>query len=75
MATEYKLGRGELRQYPRYLSCAGYDFLLDSISDMAMVQTGVLLFSREGKYYEIRTDKARCLRKYLAVWKNSRQGR
>lgn len=70
-----QLGRGELRQYPRYLSCAGYDFLLDSISDMAMVQTGVLLFSREGKYYEIRTDKARCLRKYLAVWKNSRQGR
>ncbi len=69
-----KLGRGQLRQYPDRLGCAGYDFDLASVSDMAMVQTGVLLFSLEGKYYEIRTKKAKCLRKYLAVWKNSRQG-
>lgn len=69
-----ELGRGKLRQFRDRLSCAGQDFDLASISDMAMVQTGVLLFSREGKYYEIRTKKPHCLRKYLAVWKNSRQG-
>lgn len=70
-----ELGRGKLRQLRDRLSCAGHDFELTEISDMAMVQTGVLLFSYGGKYYEIRTKKARCLRKYLAVWKNSRQGK
>lgn len=70
---QLRLGRGELRQYPGYISCAGHDFKLGGVSDMAMVQTGVLLFSYGGKYYEIRTKKPHCLRKYLAVWKNSHQ--
>lgn len=71
---QLKLGRGELRQYPQRISCAGHDFELADITDMAMVQTGVLLFSHGGKYYEIRTKRPCCLRKYLAVWKNSHLG-
>lgn len=69
---QLKLGRGELRQYPEKLSCAGHDFALAEITDMAMVQAGVLLFSQGGKYYEIRAGHPSCLRKYLAVWENSR---
>lgn len=68
---EQKIAEGRLCQYHDAIVCAGCHFELSSIGNMAMVQANVLLFSIDKSYYEIRTTKPCCLRKYLAMWNNA----
>ena len=67
--AESFLTRGVLRQYEDRLECGGYVFPMESISDMAAVLCKLLLFSFEGQYYQIRTDRCVNIRKYYEFWK------
>lgn len=66
---EEPLGRGALQQFRDRLCCAGQDFPLEEIRDMAMVLSGLLLFTFRGAYYQIRMTNSANLRKYLHIWK------
>ena len=66
---EKELGRGPLALYEDRLCCAGREFPLAEIRDMAPVQTYLLLLSVGERYYQIRSDKGANLRKYLEIWK------
>ena len=67
--SEEPLGRCELRQYGDRLCCGDYSFPLKEISDMAMVQANLLLWSHGGSYWQIRAEQGANLRKYLELWK------
>ena len=67
--AEKLLGVGELCQYDDRLTLCGKEFALKEISNMALVQAHLLLFSRNGEYYQIRTRAESNLRKYLEIWK------
>lgn len=62
------LGRGTLTMLPDAITLAGRRFSLADIDSMAMVKAHILLFSADERYYEIRTESDRCLRKYLMAW-------
>ena len=68
------LGTGTLEQYEDRLLCAGRSFPLNEIENMAMVQANLLLLSCKGQYWEIRSLHGANLRKYLAIWKERRNG-
>ena len=63
------LGKGVLEAREGFLLAAGHSFPLKSISDMAMTQSEVLLFTVGNAYYEIRAGGRTNLRKYLELWK------
>ncbi len=63
------LGKGTLTMLPDAMTLAGQRFLLSDIDSMAMVKAHILLFSAGERYYEIRTESDRCLRKYLMAWR------
>lgn len=63
------LACGELSLKDRALACVNYTFPLNEVEQLAIVQTNILLFSHQGKYYEIRTRVGVNLRKYLHIWK------
>jgi len=65
---ETQIGRGELVMTKDELICAGNRFSVAEIDNMSLVQAKILLFSYDGKYYEIRANKATCHRKYLSQW-------
>lgn len=65
-------GTGTLVQRADALEIAGRRFALSGIDSMAMVKTGILLFTTGDRYYEIRAAERCCLRKYLMVWQNTR---
>ena len=67
--SEDVLAVGTLRQYADRLECGDQRFFMTEISSMAMVQTHLLLFSRKGAYYELRSSTGVNLRKYLEIWK------
>lgn len=54
------------------LICGQQQFPLGEIDSMAIVQTNILLFSHDKKYYELRTKDVINFRKYLAMWQNIR---
>lgn len=66
---ERVLCKGRLTQYTDAIDMAGRRFELGEISNMAMVKNNILLFSIDKDYYEIRSEEACCLRKYLTMWK------
>jgi len=43
---------------------------LNEVSDMALVQRRLLVFTHNTQYYEARSARPICLRKYLHIWKN-----
>lgn len=63
------LALGTLRQFEDRLECADQRFPLSEISNMAMVQAHLLLFSCDGAYYQLRASGGVNLRKYLEIWK------
>ncbi|MBE5777437.1 MAG: hypothetical protein E7326_08070 [Clostridiales bacterium] len=67
------ISQGALGMKDFTLSCMGASFPLREIDQMAIVQTNILLFSHQGKYYELRTRVGVNLRKYLHIWKLCRQ--
>jgi len=67
--SEDLLARGMLRQFEGRLECADHCFALPEISNMAMVQAHLLLFSCKGEYYQLRASGEVNLRKYLEIWK------
>lgn len=68
--TETALGQGKLIQFPDHLQIGEYRFNLDHINDMAMTRTHILLFSSDGKYYQLIAGKGTNLRKYLEIYKS-----
>lgn len=66
------LGNGRIAQYEDALECAGRRFELDGIQDMAMTQANRLLFTFGDGYYQIRCRGNTNLRKYLEIWKESK---
>ncbi len=67
---ERRIGGGTLQQYTDRLVCGEYSFPLKEINNMAVVLTGLLLFSYQGEYYQIRAEKSANFRKYLEIWRN-----
>lgn len=67
--SEQMLATGRLCQYDDRLVCGEQSFPLDEISNMAEVQTHLLLLSFHGEYYQLRTKRGANLRKYLDFWK------
>lgn len=61
---------GKLSQYEERLCCADRSFRLSEINQMAMVQANVLLLNCGEEYFQLRSEKTACLRKYLAMWEN-----
>ena len=70
---ERALGTDTLVQEPDALRWRELRFPLGEIRSMAMVKANILLLTVDDSYYEFRAGKPCCLRKYLAVWQNSRQ--
>lgn len=66
-----KLGEGRLIQLEDRLEAGELEIRLSDISHMDMVNTHRLLVKTVEGYYEFKAEKDRCLRKYLAVWKNA----
>ena len=66
---EEVMGRGALEQYEDRLVCAGHDFPMAEIGNMAVVVTNRLVFSFRDEYWQIKAEKGGNLRKYLAIWK------
>ena len=67
--SEEVLAVGALRQFEDRLECVGNSFSLSEITNMALVQTHLMLFSCSGSYYQIRSSTGVNLRKYLEIWK------
>ena len=67
--SEEVLAVGALRQFEDCLECGGNSFSLSEITNMALVQTHLMLFSCSGSYYQIRSSTGVNLRKYLEIWK------
>lgn len=70
--SEQALGAGRLELYEDRLCCAGHSFPLSAVNNMAPVLSNLLLFSYEGDYYQLRSDKGANLRKYLEIWSDER---
>ncbi len=66
--TAKRLETGALSMTPDALCCGTHSFPLARIVDMSMVKTHLLLFSCGGRYFEIRSKDATCLRKYLLAY-------
>lgn len=67
---ESKLVSGRVSMSKQEISIGEYSFALNKIENMSLVQAAIMLFQFEGEYYQIRANKPRCHRKYLAVWEN-----
>jgi len=64
---------GRMRLEEDCLCCGEYRFALKEISNLAIVQRRMIVFTYEGEYYELRAPQPCCMRKYLAVWKQAQQ--
>ena len=69
---EEQICRGELQQFDDRLCCVGHAFAMEEISNMAVVQAHLLLFTWRGEYYQFRAEQGN-LRKYCELWKNDRE--
>lgn len=66
------LAQGTMLLEREVLRFADHSFELSKISHLALIQKRVIVMTYEEQYYEIRADRPRCLRKYLAAWQNCR---
>ena len=73
--TDRPMGGGKLTQYPDRIVCGLRTFPLKDIDNMAMVLSHLLLLNVNGEYWQIRAQHDVNLRKYLALWRHSREGK
>ena len=73
--TDRPMGGGKLTQYPDRIVCGLRTFPLKDIDSMAMVLSHLLLLNVSGEYWQIRAQHDVNLRKYLALWRHSREGK
>ena len=66
--SEVILCTGTARMFRERLTIGEHSFPLKEIQMMALVQKKALLFSADGKYYELKAKNVACMRKYLTVW-------
>ena len=66
--AEQTAASGSLAFLPDRLSIAGLEFPFADIDSMALLQRRKLVFTHGGRYYELRSETPRCMRKYLAGW-------
>ena len=80
--TLYRLSQNEKKEQLAYgelclendeLRLENCVFSLSQISNLALIQKRIMVFTYEDVYYEIRAARPSCLRKYLAVWHNHQQ--
>lgn len=69
--TETQITAGAMSTDGENLTVGEKTFPLAEISDMALIQRKRLALMCGEDYYELRADRPRCLRKYLAVWRNA----
>ena len=67
-----EVAKGELWLDRDVLRMGDFAFELSKIKTLALIQKKVLVLTCEDDYFEIRADKPRCLRKYLAAWNHYR---
>ena len=67
------LAQGTLLLEKDALRLADYSFELCAIQQLALIQKRVIVMTCGDEYYEIRAEQPRCLRKYLAAWKNAQE--
>jgi len=68
-----QIAQGTMLLEQDVLKVGDHCFELGKISNLALIQKRVIVMTYEDAYYEIRADQPRCLRKYLAAWKNHRE--
>lgn len=68
---EQTLGTGSLSLTKDTLTCANHSFPLSEIQEMSPIQSRILVFTHQQRYYEIRAKEPMCMRKYYHVWKFS----
>lgn len=71
--SEQVITKGPLCLYSESLRIRSHCFPFRSITNMALVKKNIMVFSCMGSYYELKSEKPLCLRKYLAVWQNINQ--
>lgn len=74
LADDHKtelLEKGTLILSGGMLCCGSHQFSLEEISSMALITTKRLLFTVGNDYYELRSEKPCCLRKYLLRWQKT----
>lgn len=71
---EQKLDSGALTLHKDALICGNTRFPLNEIKEMSPVQSRILVFTHNQRYYEIRAKKPRCMRKYHHFWENLTSG-
>lgn len=55
------------------IAVGGKVFPMSEISDMALIQRKKLVFMHGSDYYEVRSERPLCFRKYYALWKNTEE--
>lgn len=71
--SQKRIVEGTLKLVEDMLSIHGHCFLMKDISNMALVQKHIMVFTCQGQYYELHAKGPLCLRKYLAVWQQQKQ--
>ena len=64
-----QLAHGTLKLEEDMLKVEDQAFELKQITNLALIQKKLIVFTYQDTYYELRADKPKCLRKYLIVWK------
>lgn len=64
------IARGDLTLENGILRCGDQAIALSEIDDIALVQSRTMLICAGSRYYQLKSDKPRCLRKYHAAWKH-----
>ena len=64
-----KLGKGTLELREDELRLCGETFPLDEIGEMSVYGAKTLVFTHGERYFEIKSKRPRCARKYLDYWK------
>lgn len=67
------IARGDLTLENGILRCGDQSIALSEIDDMALVQSRTMLICAGSRYYQLKSDKPRCLRKYHAAWRHAMQ--
>ena len=70
-----QLAQGTLVLENGALKLGDCSFELDKIANLALIQKKIIVMTYEDTYYELRADRPRCLRKYLAAWNNHREAK
>jgi hypothetical protein len=70
--TQAEAASGQLKLEDGVMTIGEYSFQLKDISNLALVQKHLMIFTHQQKYYELHAPGPVCFRKYLALWQNQK---